>query len=72
MIIIIITIIIVNISNTNKIVIIYIYMENQNSKNSSGQHQNFRYFGKKENIGFRLKTSGIDFEPIANPYLTRT
>jgi len=48
------------------------YMENQNSKNSSGQHKNLRYFGKKENIGFRLKTSGIDFEPVANPYLTRT
>ena len=27
---------------------------------------------KQENLGFRLKTSGIDFEPVLNPYLTRT
>ena len=41
--------------------------ENQQPKNSSGQHKNLRYFGKrKRDPGFGLKTSGIDFEPAAN------
>ena len=50
----------------NYINFIYIYTwENQSPKNSSGQRKNLRYFRKKkENLGFRLKTSGIDFEPV--------
>ena len=35
-----------------------VYLENQNPKNSSGISE------KYENLGFRLKTSGIDFEHV--------
>ena len=34
------------------------YMENQNSKNSSGQHKNLRYFGKKRKHRFSIEDLG--------------
>jgi len=51
----------------------YIYIYIWRTKTLRILRVNTRTWGiseKKENLGFRLKTSGIDFEPVLNPART--
>jgi hypothetical protein len=58
---------------TSIICIGFTFLEHPNPKLFFGSIQEPEVFQKKtENLGFRLKTSGIDFQGILNPYLTRT